>query len=313
MSAVLPDTPSSRLRSIFESLPPELRRAARWVSGHGSQVALWSMRRQAQEVGVAPATMLRLARSAGYESYASFRAAFQSDLTGERASLRDRAAQLQARHGAADGNGGRDTLRELQTRAIDSAYRINACDAMRAAADALLAARQVAFLGVRSSFGIAFQMRYAYQLLRRNGLLLDGMGGIASEQADSLEAGDVLVAIAQAPYSAPTVDIARACARRGVQVVALTDDPLSPLAACAAHALLFAAPDVPSGQGEPRGPGSFFHTTAGLLGLAEQLIALLAARGGEPVLSRLSDTERRLRSERAYWTPPAARRPVPAD
>jgi hypothetical protein len=51
----------------------------------------------------------------------------------------------------------------------------------------------------------------------------------------------------------------------------------------------------------PRGPASFFHSTAGLLGLAEHLIARLAARGGDEMLQRLAEIETRLRDEGAYW------------
>ncbi|KCV21797.1 SIS domain protein, partial [Bordetella pertussis B200] len=81
--------------------------------------------------------------------------------------------------------------------------------AFDAAARTLLAAGQVGFLGTRSAFGIAHQMRYAYQLVRRNGLLIDGLGGAPAEQIDNLQAGDALVAISQAPYPAATVHLAR--------------------------------------------------------------------------------------------------------
>ncbi|MNI39267.1 hypothetical protein D3C73_934460 [compost metagenome] len=51
------------LQEKLEDLPPELQRAAHWVVAHPAEVGLWSMRRQAQALGVAPATMLRLARA----------------------------------------------------------------------------------------------------------------------------------------------------------------------------------------------------------------------------------------------------------
>src|SRR5690606_7063114 len=87
------DDPRERLQAVYAQLPPELRRAAGWVTANMPQAALWSMRRQAQEVGVAPATMLRLARAGGYDSYQAFRAACQQAATG---GLRHKAARLQA-------------------------------------------------------------------------------------------------------------------------------------------------------------------------------------------------------------------------
>ncbi|MCH3857735.1 hypothetical protein LZB78_10125, partial [Campylobacter jejuni] len=90
-----------------------------------------------------------------------------------------------------------------------SIWQANDAAAFDAAVDALLRARQVGFLGTRSAFGIAFQMRYAYHLIRRNGLLIDGLGGAAAEDADSLQPGDALVVVSQAPYPTATVRLTR--------------------------------------------------------------------------------------------------------
>ena len=90
-------TLQDRLRDMLPGLPAELQRAARWALDNPAEVGLWSMRRQAQAVGVAPATMLRMARAAGCDTYEAFRAPFQRALTqGMEAGWRDRAARLQA-------------------------------------------------------------------------------------------------------------------------------------------------------------------------------------------------------------------------
>lgn len=299
------------LQEKLEQLPPELQRAAHWVVAHPAEVGLWSMRRQAQALGVAPATMLRLARAVGYASYEDFRQPFQQALAGKsQPGLRDRAAALQAAAGepAAPGH---DVLTDYQIQAMASVCAMNPPSAFDAAVQTLLESRQVGFLGTRSAFGIAFQMRYAYQLVRRNSVLIDGMGGAPAEQADNLGAGDALIVISQAPYPTATVQLARQAAQRGVALIALTDDPLSPLAVDARHTLRFAPPDRDGVQAQParQGPGSFFHTTAGLLGLAEHLIARLTARGGDEVLNRLTEVEQRLRTDNVYWSGASPRRP----
>lgn len=308
----LPSHLIQTLQEKLEDLPPELQRAAHWVVAHPAEVGLWSMRRQAQALGVAPATMLRLARALGYASYEAFRQPFQQALAGHQGEpgLRDRAAALQAAAGdpAAPGH---DVLTDYQIQAMRSVCALNPAAEFDAAVQTLLNARQVGFLGTRSAFGIAFQMRYAYQLVRRNSVLIDGLGGAPAEQADNLDAGDALIVISQAPYPTATVHLARQAAQRGVALIALTDDPLSPLAVEARHTLRFAPPDRDGVRAQParQGPGSFFHTTAGLLGLAEHLIARLTARGGADVLNRLTEVEERLRADNVYWTPPPSRRP----
>lgn len=302
---VKPDPLPKALRTLAASLPAELQRAALWAAEHPAEVALWSMRRQALAVGVAPATMLRMARAAGHDSYEAFRTPFQSALAGgSEAGLRDRAARLQASREQGAASHGHDALTHLQTAAIASVCQVNDDAHFDAAAAALLAARQVGFLGLRSAFGIAHQMRYAYHLLRRNGILIDGLGGTPAEEADCLQAGDALVVISQAPYPTATLQLTREIAARGVTVLALTDSASSPVALAAHHVLHFTPPADPdpddlSGQ---RGPGSFFHSTAGLLGLAEHLIARLAAQGGEEVLQRLSEIETRLHADGVYWS-----------
>jgi len=293
-----------RLQGLLDQLPPELRRAAHWVVDHPAEVSLWSMRRQAQALGVAPATMLRLARAAGYDSYEAFRAPFQEALAGDRpSSLRERAAELQATqdHHCVPGH---DRLTELQANAIQSIVTQNSPTAFDAAVKTLLTARHVGFLGTRSAFGIAFQMHYAYQLVRRNSMLIDGLGGLQAEAIDDLCEGDALIAISQAPYPSATVRLARQAVQQGVAVIALTDTPLSPLATDAQHVLTFDRTDREHAGQQPakRGPGSFFHTTAGLLGLAEHLIARLTARGGEAVLNRLSEIEARMQADNVFWS-----------
>src|SRR5919107_383409 len=53
----------------FESMPAQLRTAARYVLDRPSDVALLSMREQARQAGVQPATMTRLAKRLGLDGY----------------------------------------------------------------------------------------------------------------------------------------------------------------------------------------------------------------------------------------------------
>ena len=149
---------------------------------------------------------------------------------------------------------------------------------------------RVGFLGVRAPFGIAFQFRYAYNLIARNGVLFDGVGGTVHDQVDALGPEDVLIAISQDPYSTPTVEAVITAAQRGVTVVALTDSALSPLARNASHFLLFRADSI-----------SFFPSMIAPLALVELLVAWLAAKGGRAVLKRLGEVDSRLAAQRAYW------------
>ena len=73
-------------------------------------------------------------------------------------------------------------------------------------------------------------MAYAFGKLGVRAILVDGVGGLASEQITSATAEDAVLAISFAPYASETVHLAREAARRGVPVVSVTDSPFSPLA-----------------------------------------------------------------------------------
>jgi DNA-binding MurR/RpiR family transcriptional regulator len=286
----------SRARRVFDQLSPELRRAARWLCDHEGDVALLSMRQQARSAGVSPPTMVRLARALGFADYASLRRPFQVAMTGRRVFGR-RATALQRAPAATRIGRLASEILAAQSGDLESVQTQNTPAQIESAARAIASARRVGFLGVRSAFSIAFYFRYAYNLIATNGVLFDGLGSFLLDQAEALDRGDVLVAISQLPYSAPTVEAVEAAHRRGVTIIALTDSVMSPLARAATHTLLFRTESL-----------SFLPSMIAPLALVELLLAQIAARGGRRVLDRLADVESRLEASHAYWREPAQRR-----
>ncbi len=280
-----------RIGETFDTLPTELRRAARWLADHPGEVALLSMRQQARHAGVSAPTMVRLARALGFADYASLRQPFQQRFAGGGGvDFGRRASLLQAAPAAARPDKLAGEIVDAQVADVQSVQILNAPDAIEGAVKAIASARRVGVLGVRSSFTIAYHFRYAYNLIAANSFLLDGLGGILLDQAESLERGDTLVAISQTPYSSPTVLALDVAKRRNATIVALTDSAVSPLARRATHTLLFRTESP-----------SFFPSMIAPLALAELLLARLAARGGRKVLDRLAEVERRLSASHAYW------------
>jgi DNA-binding MurR/RpiR family transcriptional regulator len=279
-----------RIGEAFETLPRELRRAARWLADHSAQVALLSMRQQARHAGVSAPTMVRLARALGFADYASLRRPFQEAMVSG-AGFGERASKLQAAPAATRMG---KLAREIVSAQVDDIHSVEALNTpaqIEAAVKAIARARRVGFLGVRSSFTIAYHFRYAYNLIAANGVLLDGLGGTLLDEAEALDRGDTLIAISQSPYSAPTILALDAAKRREAIIVALTDSALSPLARRATHTLLFRTESP-----------SFFPSMIAPLALVELLLARLAARGGRTVLNRLTEVERRLADSNAYWS-----------
>lgn len=274
----------------FDTLSPELQRAARWVRQHGTSMALHSMRGSAREAGVTPATMTRLAQRLGFDGFEALREPYRHHLAGgRRLSHLGRARVVQPRQGAA----ALADLNAQQQANVASVVALNAPAAVEAAADTMLAAARVLFLGLRVCHGVAFQLHYAYGLLRHNGTLLGDLGGTLTDRLAHAGGDDLLVAISQAPYMRQTVEAVALARHQGVPVLALTDSALSPVARGATQVLLF---DSAS--------SSFVRSASGAQALTEALVATVAARGGATVMQRLSRMQDHLRRQQAYWERP---------
>ncbi|MDP1565171.1 MAG: MurR/RpiR family transcriptional regulator [Hydrogenophaga sp.] len=274
-------------RMPLEGLSPELLRAARWIETHPREVALHSMRECGRRAGLTPATLTRLAQALGFQGFEAIKQRCQESFSA-RGGYAGRAEVLQA--SARQDKDWLALLNEAQHANSASVGGLNQTVQLEAAADAMLKARRVFFLGLRASHGLALHLHYTYGLLASNGILVQGLGGTLDDQVGEMGPGDLLVVTASASYTRQTVESVAQARGQGAGVVALTDSALSPIARRATHTLLFRT-DSPS----------YFHSMVGALALTEALAAAVAVRGGRKVLAHLQVRQKRLDSEGAYW------------
>lgn len=275
------------LERHFERLSPELQRAARWVSAHPAELGLQSMRQSALAAGVSPATMTRLAQALGLDGFEAMRRpsmqAFAQSVghapASEDATLADMPAGSPL-----------ECLRQAQINNLNSVRQHNTPQQLNAAAQSILGARQVLFLGLRASFGVAYHLHYTCDWLRPDTRLAADLGGAWADWVLALGPADLLVVVSQAPYTRQTVDAVQAAHAGAVPVLALTDSALSPLARGAQQSLLFDAASP-----------AFFHSMTGAQALAETLMDRVAELGGAAVVQRLAQRQQRLQASRAYW------------
>ena len=278
--------PALFTREPAAQLGGELLRAARWIEANPRLVALHSMRECARRAQLSPATFTRLARALEFDGFDAIKARCQEGMTPD--GYAARAEVLQATAGrSADWLDGLNQTQHVNTASIGG---LNLRGQFERAADAMLAARQVYFLGLRASHGLAFHLHYTYGLAAANGLLVQGLGGTLADQLGHIGRDDLLVAISLSPYTRQTAEAVIRARQQGVKVLALTDSRLSPIAAPASQVLLFRA-DSPS----------YFQSMVGALALAEALVAAVAVRGGRKVLDRLRTVQRKLDEQGAYW------------
>lgn len=289
----------ARIEDAFPRLSPQLRQAARHVIDHPDDVALYSMRQLAAQANVHPSTMVRLARELGFEGHAQFQEPFQARLRSRpKVSYTGSARSLQARGG--NGNAAQLIAEMVNSdrQSLSAVLDELGADALVQAADALCRARKIFFVGVRSLYPVAFYMHYATRMFSHNVDLVDGIGGTFADQLRGVGKGDVVLAVSFAPYSRNTVRAVDYAVKQGAKIIAITDSALSPIARHPGGISLVVRNDSPS----------FFYSVVPAMAVAEILVMLMAADGGEGALKALEDSADQLNGFDAYWIDRAARK-----
>jgi DNA-binding MurR/RpiR family transcriptional regulator len=287
---------TERIVAAFDAMPAQLKTAARYVLDRPSDVALLSMREQARQAGVQPATMTRLAKRLGLEGYDAVRGMYAETIRSAGPGFARKAGTHVASQKA---KGDRALAAEMIANLNAHIARLAEpamLDRLTSAAARLASAQRIYCLGLRSCHAIAWHLHYVLSLVGERTVLLDSVAGIGSDPIRSASPKDVLFAVSIAPYTRATVEAARYAHERGVPIIAVTDSEVSPLAQLGAETI-FVATDCPS----------FFHTMAPAFVTAEILAALVAGRSGAKALDALKRTEDQLTAFNVHWSPPNGR------
>ncbi len=285
---------SHELLTRSGALPSQLQKAARWIAKNPRDVALMSMRTQAQAAGVQPATMTRLAQALGFEGYNALRARYANALRGgglsEQAERRivlkadsaEAAVMAMLGHSAAQLDG-----MARGPRAMDCA------EALLRAAQIVRSADQIFCLGLRSSHAVAWHFSYTLSLITPHVRLLDQAGGTGLDPLLHAGPGDVLFVCGMAPYTRAVVEATAQARRAGVKIIALTDSAASPLT-CPGETVLIA----------PIASTGFLHAMTPAFALADTLATLVAQADDPEMAARLGELDRQLAALNTYFSDP---------
>ena len=282
---------TGRIVAAFDAMPAQLQTAARYVLDRPSDVALLSMREQARQAGVQPATMTRLAKRLGLDGYDTVRAMYAETIRNAGPGFSRKAgAQVASQKRKGDRALAAEMVATLDAH-IARLSEPGSLDRLAAAAAKLSAARRIYCAGLRACHPVAWHLHYVLSLVGERTVLLDSVAGTGRDPIRDAGGNDVLFAVSIAPYTRATIETARYAHAQGVPIVAVTDSEVSPLASLAAETI-FVATDCPS----------FFHTMAPAFVTAEILGALVAGRSGTKALEALRRTEEQLAAFNVHWT-----------
>ncbi|WP_332683963.1 MurR/RpiR family transcriptional regulator [Bosea sp. (in: a-proteobacteria)] len=288
---------STALADRFEQLPQQLQAAARWVLDHPADVALLTTREQAKRAGLSPATLTRLAQRFGLAGYDELRAIHAATLRQRPEGFAGRAGELMQRHGDEGAGAIAQDMFAALAEHLRALREPEALARFEHAAALLAEAQTVFCFGLRSSFPAAYMLDYIRDLIGADSVLADGAGGRGIDALRRIGPGDALFAVSVAPYTRLTLQAAALAKAKGAKLIALTDSPLSPLAAIADAALLVRT-ETPS----------FFHSMTPAFAAVECLAALMTARKGSAALAGIARHEAELEAAGTFLQPRAAKR-----
>lgn len=225
----------TKIQSELPSFSMGQKQIARFILEHYDKAAFMTASRLGVTVGVSESTVVRFATELGYDGYPHLQRALQE-------MIRNKLTSVQRMEVAGDRMGGRDVLQtvlhadtDMIRVTLDEIDR----DAFQGAVDALMGAKRIYILGVRSSSALASFLGFYFNLLFENVTLVhtNSVSEIF-EQVLRIGPGDVLFGISFPRYSKRTLSAMKYARDRGARVIALTDSQLSPLARVADHVLL---------------------------------------------------------------------------
>jgi DNA-binding MurR/RpiR family transcriptional regulator len=283
---------AEQIIKTFDDMPAQLQAGARYVLDRPRDVALLSMREQARQAGVQPATMTRLAKRLGMEGYDEVRELYAAAVRDGGLGFAGKAGvQLVSQKLKGDRALAADMLKSIG-RQIERLTTPASLDRLVAAARALAAARRIYCLGLRSSHSVAWHLHYVLTLVGDRSVHIDGIGATGADPLARATNRDILLVASVMPYTRLTVELAEYAVRRGIAVVAITDSEVAPLAQIAQDVIVV-----------PTESPSFFHAMSPAFAVAEVLGAVIAGRGGEAALASLRHSDGHLAALNTHLKP----------
>src|SRR5688500_1586734 len=228
----------ARIVQRYESLSPRLKQVAAYALEHPNDLGLETLAVIAKRCKVQPSTIVRFAKTFGYDGASQMQELFRDEILTQppSPSYAERIRQFNRRAGANGSIAPHDVMREFADSNILALEHLK--DSVRKAdleraIDLIRAANAVYIVGLRRSFPVASYLAYALRHVDKRAFLLDGVAGMLTEQASMLSAKDLLVAISFNPYAPETAQIATAAKERKARIIAIPDSRLSPIAASA--------------------------------------------------------------------------------
>lgn len=224
-----------KIKENFSEMSKGQKLIANYIINHYDKAAFMTAARLGEIVGVSESTVVRFAAEMGYDGYPELQKVLQelikSKLTAvqriEVTSKRINEDNILKSVLQADMDKIKLTMEDIDQASFDKIV------------DAILNARKIYILGVRSSAPLASFLGFYFNLIFDNVRLVHTTSvSEMFEQIMRASAGDVVIGISFPRYSKRTTKAMQFVKSQGSTVIAITDSQDSPLASCADHCII---------------------------------------------------------------------------
>ena len=254
------------------------KRIARYITDAYDKAAFMTANRLGKTVGVSESTVVRFAVDLGFDGYPSMQKAMQEMVL-------NRLTSVQRLEVASDRIGDQDVVSMVLHSDMEKLRQTEEMidrGEFRAAVNAILKAKRVYILGVRSVAPLANFLGYYLNYMFNNVHIISGFSaGEMFEKIVGVNSEDVIVAFSFPRYSASTTKGAKYCRSAGATVIGITDSKLSPLGQCSDHVLVAKSDMV-----------SLVDSLVAPLSLVNALIVSVASRREKELSQTFANLER---------------------
>ena len=265
------------IRAGMDTFSKGQKRIAAFILDNYDRAAFMTAAKLGETASVSESTVVRFAAQLGYDGYPDMQKALQE-------LIRGRLTSIQRIHVSRDQMTGSDILGSVMQRDMNSIHdvieRLDREEFERVV-DKLLHAKHIYILGVRSSSFLAGYLNFYLHLIFKNVTLVQSSAaGEIYEQLVHIGPGDVLVSISFPRYSKMAIHAVEFACRRGGDVVAVTDSPMSPMYKMASASLLASSDMI-----------SFVDSMAAPLSLLNALILAVGQQRRDDLSATLAEME----------------------
>ncbi len=225
------ETIRNQIRKAFDGMTASQRKIAKFLLEDPSRITMLSAKEVGAQTGTSETTVIRFSVAIGYNGYGMLLKNIQNALVQERKAgsplhkLKDTAAGEPTDAAAYIAH-----RTSLNAANVERTLAALGSEALETAVDRIRSAEHIAVIGLRASFAPAHWLTYSLNILRGNANLYRGGMEDGNYLLSRIEPGWLVIALSFPRYMRETQEFVSEAKRRSAQILAITDNELSPLA-----------------------------------------------------------------------------------